>query len=275
MKVQEVCEEIGCSKGQLYYAFSSGDGDVVEVEGETVKRTEIKEENKEHHSQKYTYDIVRESSLDEIWAQSKTKFEKAYDLIEELRSLILEDEYALIEMREMIDEEQDRAVELFKQGRQEAMEVLFKDPTSIYRLNEEEQNLIEQYRSGEIEEKEDPSWLVDIDEIREEQEKSEGGSSAVMYGGQPRPKRAKEVEKSLDFDNVDWVPGDGHKRVEAAAQRVENGTYDAVFVLADLAGHNGQSMLKSAAKKSNTDYIRVEHGQSVSRISQAYEQITA
>jgi len=97
------------------------------------------------------------------------------------------------------------------------------------------------------------------------------GKRAVLVGGDRRTTANESLLGAFAFESLDWIDGLKHHQVDALAERVRNGQYDLVILLARFASHSIQSVVSPACAEADVLWVVVPRGYGATAVMRAIE----
>lgn len=266
ISTQEVAKMLGCKRRKVYRLFSDKEGTAsITYDGYTIDRVRARPEEGGANT-RWRFHVSKDGerlepahdqSVIQQWQSLRSQVVAAQKEAKEVQKQAQEADILDQDTWDIIASMRQDALKQVEQARQEVVDFVMEHAQHLYVATEKEQ--------------EDPDWLCGPEDLEGAASSAPKGPSALIYGGQPRQQRIKKIEDALDFETVDWVDSQKDRKVQSAITRVQNGAYDVVFCLKDLASHKPMDQLKAACKDQETVFIRVDHGQSIGRITKAYE----
>lgn len=88
------------------------------------------------------------------------------------------------------------------------------------------------------------------------------GQRAAIVGASCREHRRLALREFFGFDDLEWHENERTEGGDGAviARRIDHGSYDVVFLLADFSSHSLQDHVKDACKRSGVPFVLVRHG---------------
>jgi len=263
----DVIEITDIPEGTLRGAIHKTNGNTVVRNGWEITQVEAQDDEKQHHAQKFVYNVTRaEQDIKEV--------ADAPSIIEEwqtLRASVLQQRQQEKQLQEQVQENilDEEVWELIEEMRQEAIEdrQKIRDKLSEFVFEHAEHLFM-------ATPDDDPDWLVDPQELDDPEEAQEETTSALVYGGHESQKTADKLKERIGVDNIDWLNCDEPRRAQSAVERVQNGSYDVVFALIKHARHRHVNNLKEACEGQETTFVRVPHGKSAKQVVTAMQDQT-
>ncbi len=97
------------------------------------------------------------------------------------------------------------------------------------------------------------------------------GMRAVMIGGAVREENRRNVQSYFDFDELEWIPYEGHRPAAMGdvERRVRGGGLDVVLILKDFIAHHVTEKLRPLCEQHGVPCLLVDHGYGVGQIAEA------
>lgn len=100
------------------------------------------------------------------------------------------------------------------------------------------------------------------------------GRTAVIVGGDPRPRSAERIKDAFKFDTVDWEHTDP-RRIRALSERLRSGSVNFAILLRGYIGHSDQVTVLDACRGAGVPFVVVDAGYGVSQVRRAIERFRA
>jgi hypothetical protein len=94
--------------------------------------------------------------------------------------------------------------------------------------------------------------------------------SVVLLGGEPREQARAKLEQVFELSDLEWVPGDNPRRLDAVVERVTRSKIDVVLVLQNWTAHKVTNKLVDACKSSRVPWALIS-GYSITAVRHGLE----
>jgi hypothetical protein len=94
--------------------------------------------------------------------------------------------------------------------------------------------------------------------------------SVVLLGGEPREQARAKLEQVFELSDLEWIPGDNPRRLDAVVERVTRSKIDVVLVLQNWTAHKVTNKLVDACKSSKVPWALIS-GYSITAVRHGLE----